>query len=175
MSDPREMLAILVPGAVNLDGTGGRSDARQQLAAALARVRPPWAGDLLLALYTDDLGALKRVNFELMQELAGMVWPEKHPPGTLRRVAAAVLSEYTDPPPCLSCNGTAHAWSLVEGAVASVDCPACNGRGRRRLTPEELAVTVDHWDTWAPRYARLHRLLRAHERAALLAVREAMA
>ena len=174
MSDPREMLAILVPGAVNLDGTGGNSDVRQQLAAALARVRPPWAGDLLLALYADDAGALKRVNFELMQELAGMVWPEKHPPGTLRTVTAAVLAEYVDPPLCLSCNGTAHAWSLVEGAVASVDCPACNGRGRRRLTGDELAQTLDRWDLWAPRYASLHRMLRFHERAALAAVRDAM-
>lgn len=175
MSDYREMLAMLSPGAVNLDGVCGGSDIRQQLTAALARVRPRWAADLLLALYADDDGALKQVGYALMQELAGMTYPEKHPPGTLRRVAYAVLSEYTDPPPCLSCKGTAQTWRMVDGAVAAIDCPACNGRGRRRLTADELAQTLGNFSLWAPRYTALHKLLRAHERAALAAMREAMA
>lgn len=181
MTDYREMLAMLSPGAVNLDGIGINAstgslniDIRQQLAAALARVRPQWGADLLLAMYADDDGALKKVGYALMQELAGMTYPEKHPAGTLRSVAYAVLAEYADPPPCLSCNGTAQTWRMVDGAVTAIDCPACNGRGRRRLTADELAQTLDQWSLWAPRYARLHKLLRANERAALATVREVM-
>ena len=174
MPDYREMLSMLVPGAINLDGSGGRSDMRQQITAALARVRPRWAAELLLARYADDLGALKQVGYALMQELAGMTYPEKHPPGTLRAVAYAVLSEYTDPPPCLSCYGTAQTWQMVEGAVTAIDCPVCGGTGRRRMTNDELAQTLDQWSLWAPRYARLHHMLRAHERAALETLRGAM-
>ena len=173
-TDYREALAKLVPGAINLGGTGGEGDMRQQLMAALARVRPQWAADLLLAMYADDASALKQVGYALMQELAGMTYPEKHPPGTLRRVAYAVLSEYTDPPPCLSCSGTSKTWQMIDGAVTPVDCPSCNGRGRRRLTEDERAQSVGDWDLWAPRYAALHRLLRAHERAALSVLRDAM-
>ena len=176
MPDYREMLALLTPGAVNLDGAGGSSDIRQQLTAALARVRPPWAGDLLLARYADDLTALRQVSYALMSELAGMVWPEKNQKGTLRGVVSLVISEYMDPPSCLSCHGTAKSWKMVEGAVTPVDCPACGGRGRRRMTHEELAsISELPWDTWGPRYARLHKLLRANERAAIATVREAMA
>ena len=84
--DVREMLALLVPGAIDPGAVGGRSDARQMLMGALARVRPTWAGELLLARYADDLGALRHVAYALISELAGLVWPEKNPPGTLRGV-----------------------------------------------------------------------------------------
>lgn len=174
MSDYREMLSMLVPGAINMDGSGGGSDVRQQLTAALARVRPRWAAELLLARYANDRGALKQVSYALMQELAGMTYPEKHPPGTLRRVVYAVMSEYAEPPPCPSCYGTAMTWQMVEGAVTSGDCSSCSGTGRRRLTNDELAQTLDRWNLWAPRYAALYHMLRAHERAALETLRGAM-
>ena len=173
--DIREMLALLVPGAIDPGAVGGRSDVRQMLTGALARVRPQWAGELLLARYADDLGALRHVSYALTSELAGMVWPEKNPPGTLRGVVSMVIREYMCPPPCLSCGGTARAWSMVGGAMSVVDCPACNGRGRRRLTIDELSsISELPWDTWAPRYQRLHRILRANERAALATMREAL-
>lgn len=174
MGDLRESLAKLVPGAMNLGGTGGEGDMRQQLMSALARVRPQWAGDLLLAMYADDASALKQVSYALMQELAAMTYQEKHPPGTLRKVAYAVLAEYTDPPPCLACHGTAKTWQLVDGAVTAIDCPSCNGQGRRRMTDDEREQTLDNWDVWAPRYAAMHRMLRAHERAALSVLRDAI-
>ena len=176
MSDIREMLALLTPGSVSLDGVGGRSDIRQRLLASLARVRPQWAGELLLARYADDRKSRRTVEYALLQELAGMVWPEKNPPGTLRGVVYLVMREYMEPPPCLSCVHTGSAWRMVDGAIQSVDCPACGGTGRRRFTDEELAdISSLPWRVWGPRYASLHRLLRTHERAALGTMREAMA
>lgn len=170
------MLALLVPGAVNLDRSGGGSDVRQRLLAAMARVRPTWAGYLLLALYVDDTAALRTVERAVTTELARMVWPEKHPPGTVRGVVAMVLGQYADPPPCLSCGLHGKAWRMVDGAVKAIDCPACGGSGRRRTTDEELArISGLPSDTWAPRYAALHRLLRMNERAALATMHEAMA
>ena len=175
--DVREMLALLVPGAVDASGRiGGVGDTRQMLMGAMARVRPKWAGELLLARYADDLGALRHVSYALISELASMVWPEKNPPGTLRGVVSMVLGEHMDPPPCLSCGGTSSAWRMVDGAVASTDCPSCQGRGRRQMTADELSITsgLPH-DTWAPRYEHLRRMLRANERAALATMREALA
>ena len=173
--DIREMLALLVPGAIDPGAVGGRSDVRQMLTGALARVRPQWAGELLLARYADDLSALRHVSYALTSELAGMVWPEKNPPGTLRGVVSMVLGEYMEPPPCISCHGTASTWRMVDGAVTAIDCPACGGTGRRRFTDEEMAdISGLPWDTWAPRYAALHRMLRTHERAALATMRIAM-
>lgn len=175
MSDIREMLALLTPGSIDPGAIGGRSDVRQMLTGALARVRPQWAGELLLARYADDLGALRHVSSALLVELAGVVWPDKNPPGTLRGVVSLVISEYMDPPACLSCHGTSQSWKMVDGAVSKIDCPDCQGRGRRRLTNEELAsISELPWDTWAPKYAHLHRMLRTHERAALATMREAM-
>ena len=176
MSDVREMLALLVPGAIDPGAVGGRSDARQMLMGALARVRPTWAGELLLARYADDLGALRHVSYALINELAGMVWPEKNPPGTLRGVVSLVLGEYMDPPPCLSCHGTASTWRMVGGAVTATDCPGCHGRGRRQMTNDELAsISGLASDTWAPRYEHLRRMLRSNERAALATVRDGLA
>lgn len=174
--DIREMLALLVPGAIDPGAVGGRSDVRQMLTGALARVRPQWAGELLLARYADDLSALRHVSYALTSELAGMVWPEKNPPGTLRGVVSMVLGDYMYPPPCLSCHGTASTWRMVDGAVTAIDCPGCGGRGRRQLTNDELAsISGLPSDTWMPRYAHLRRMLRANERAALATMREAMA
>ena len=173
--DVREMLALLVPGAIDPGATGGRSDARQMLMGALARVRPQWAGDLLLARYADDLGALRKVSYALISELAGLVWPEKNPPGTLRGVVSMVIGEYMYPPPCLSCGGTSSAWRMVDGAVASTDCPSCQGRGRRSMTADELSsISGLPHDTWMPRYKHLRRMLRANERAALATMREGL-
>ena len=175
--DVRELFALLAPGAIDASGRmGGTSDTRQMLMGALARVRPKWAADLLLARYADDMGALKSVSYALTSELAGMVWPEKNKPGTLRRVVYMAMQEHVSPPPCLSCHGTASTWRMVDGAVAAIDCPSCQGRGRRRLTDDELAVLSGlAWDTWVPKYAHLRRMLRANERAALEVVREGMA
>ena len=175
--DVRELFALLAPGAIDPSGRmGGTSDTRQMLMGALARVRPKWAADLLLARYADDLGALKSVSYALTSELAGMVWPEKNKPGTLRRVVYMAMEEHVSPPPCLSCHGTASTWRMVDGAVAAIDCPACGGRGRRRLSDDELAESVDlPWAVWRPRYAHLLRMLRAEERAALEVVHEGMA
>ena len=177
MSGIPEMLALLTPGSVSWDGVGvGGSDIRQQLSAALARARPQWAGDLLLARYADDHVALRTVESVLLTELATMVWPDKNPPGTLRGVVGMVLSEYVDPPPCLSCAGTASTWRMVDGAIVSIDCQDCGGRGRRRLTDDELASLCGlPWSIWRPRYVRLHRMLRVHERSAVEALREALA
>jgi hypothetical protein len=111
----------------------------------------------------------------MLTELAGMVWPDKPQPGTLRGVVAMVLGGYVDPPPCLSCAGTASTWSMVDGAVQAIDCPACGGTGRRRATDDELTqISGLPADKWAPRYAALHRLLRTHERAGLATMREAL-
>lgn len=174
--DVRELLALLAPGAIDPGAVGGRSDMRQMLSGALARVRPTWAADLLLARYADDLGALRNVSYALTTELAGMTWPEKNPPGTLRGVVSMVISEYMEPPPCMACRGTTKTWRLVNGAVAAIDCPDCNGRGRRRLSDEERAGISDlSADIWSPRYRRLHSLLRLNERAALEVVREGLA
>ncbi len=173
--DVREMLALLVPGAIDPGAVGGRSDARQMLMGALARVRPTWAGELLLARYADDLGALRKVSYALISELAGLVWPERNPPGTLRGVVSMVLGEYMYPPPCLSCGGTSSAWRMVDGAVASADCPTCQGRGRRQMSADELSsISGLPHDAWSPRYEHLRRMLRAHERAALATMRAAM-
>ena len=169
------MLALLVPGAIDPGAVGGRSDARQMLMGALARVRPKWAGELLLARYADDLGALRKVSYAMITELAGMVWPEKNPPGTLRGVVSLVLREHMEPPPCLSCGGTSSAWRMVDGAVASTDCPSCQGRGRRQMSADELSsISGLPSDTWAPRYEHLRRTLRSNERAALATVREGL-
>ena len=174
--DVREMLALLVPGAIDPGAAGGRSDARQMLMGALARVRPTWAGELLLARYADDLGALRKVSYALISELAGLVWPERNPPGTLRGVVSMVLGEYMCPPPCLSCGGTSSAWRMVDGAVASTDCPSCQGRGRRQMSADELSrISGLPHDTWAPRYEHLRRMLRANERGALATVSEGLA
>lgn len=173
--DIREALALLTPGAVNLDRSGGGSDIRQRLLAAMARVRPTWAGYLLLARYAGDSAALRTVERAMLSELASMAWPDKHKPGVLRCVVSMVLGEYVDPPPCLSCAGTASTWRMVDGAVQAIDCPACGGTGRRRATDDELTqISGLPADKWAPRYAALHRLLRTHERAALSVMREAL-
>ena len=175
MPDIREMLAMLSGGAIALDGVGGTSDIRQAMMAAMARVRPQWAGYCLLACYADDKGARKKVEYALITELAGMVWPEKHPPGTLRGVAYLVMAEYMEPPTCLSCAGTGMTWRMVDGAVQQLDCPACRGRGRRRFTDEEMAdISGLPWGVWGPRYASLHKMLRTHERAALATMRDAL-
>ena len=175
MSDVREMLSLLTPGAVNLDRSGGGSDIRQRLLAAMARVRPTWAGYLLLARYAGDNAALRTVERAMLTELASAVWPDKPKPGTLRGVVSMVLCEYVDPPPCLSCAGTASTWRMVDGAVKAIDCPACGGSGRRRATDDELTqISGLPAGKWAPRYAALHRLLRTHERAALSTMREAL-
>lgn len=176
MSDVREMLALLVPGAIDPGAVGGRSDARQMLMGALARVRPTWAGELLLARYADDLGALRHVAYALINELAGLVYPEKNPPGTLRGVVSMVLGEHMAPPPCLSCGGTASTWRMVDGAVTPTDCPSCQGRGRRQMTADELSrISGLPNDIWMPRYSHLRQMLRANERAALATVREGLA
>jgi len=176
--DIREALALLVPGAVNLDRSGGGSDIRQRLLSAMARVRPTWAGYLLLARYAGDTAALRTVERALLVELVklvGGVCPDKPPPGTLRGVVSMVLGEYADPPPCLSCAGTASTWRMVDGAVQAIECPACGGSGRRRATDDELTqISGLPADKWAPRYAALHRLLRTHERAALATMKEVM-
>ena len=173
--DIREMLALLRPGAIALDGGGGRSDIRQSLMAAMARVRPKWAGDCLLACYADDSSARRSVEYALITELAGAVWPEKNPPGTLRGIAYLVMAEYIEPPSCLSCAGTGMTWRMMDGAIQQLDCPACRGRGRRRFTDEEMAdISGLPWDVWGPRYASLHKMLRANERAALATMRDAL-
>ena len=176
MPDIREMLALLLgQGSMKMQNNGGVSDIQQRLLAALARVRPTWAGDCLLACYADDSSARRSVEYALITELAGMVWPEKNPPGTLRGIAYLVMAEYIEPPSCLSCAGTGMTWRMVEGAIQQLDCPACRGRGRRRFTDDEMAdISGLPWDVWGPRYARLHKLLRANERAALATMREAM-
>ena len=93
----------------------------------------------------------------------------------VRGVVSMVLCEYVDPPPCLSCAGTASTWRMVDGAVKAIDCPACGGSGRRRATDDELTqISGLPAGKWAPRYAALHRLLRTHERAALSTMREAL-
>lgn len=176
MGDIREMLALLAPGAANMDGVGSNTDLRQRLLMALARVRPAWAGDLMLARYADIQGARRTVEYALMSELASAVWPEKNPPGTLRAMVYLALSEYMTPPSCLSCTGTTQTWRMVDGAVTPVDCPACGGSGRRRFTQEELAdISGLPWQTWKPRHAMLHRMLRMNERAAIATMREALA
>ena len=174
--DVRELFALLLPGAVDPGGAGGRSDVRQMLLAALARVRPQWAGELLLARYAANLGALRHVSRAMTAELAGMVWPEKNAPGTLRGVVSMVLGEYMDPPPCMSCNGTAATWRMVDGAVTAMDCPSCQGKGRRRMTGDELSsISGLPSGAWEPRYGHLRRMLHVNERAALATIRDAMA
>lgn len=175
MADVREMLALLTPGAIDPGWSGGGGYIQQILMGAMARVRPTWAGYLLLARYAGDHAALRTVERAMLTELAGMVWPDKPKPGTLRGVVSMVLGEYVDPPPCLSCAGTASTWRMVDGAVQAIDCPACGGSGRRRATDDELTqISGLPADKWAPRYAALHRLLRANERAALATMREAL-
>lgn len=173
--DVRELIGLLSAGAIDWSATGGRSDARQMVAGALAKIRPRWGAQLLLALYAADAGAARQVELAVTVELAGMIWPEKHPPGTWRHLARMATAEYLDPPKCLHCTGTTHTWRMVDGAVTPVDCPECHGKGTRQYTDEELIEASGlPWAVWGQRYRRLHKMLRDHERAALATVRADM-
>ena len=143
---------------------------------AMASIRPTWGGDLLLAKYAGDGQARKTVESALLTQMAEMVWPEKHPPNTWRPLVRMALEEHMDPPECLSCRRTARAWVIVDGALQSVDCQECHGRGTRSRTAEELAEAsgVD-WALWGPRYRKLRRTLRVTERAAVSALLDALA
>lgn len=166
---------MLSPGAIQWDALGYGSDARQMLSGALASIRPAWGSDLLLARYAADDKARKSVEYVLMAQMADMVWPEKHPPNTWRPLVRMAILEHIDPPECAACKRTTKSWMMADGALQSLPCPVCNGRGTRNRDEEELAEAAGvDWAIWGPRYRALRRTLRVTERAALSAMSDAL-
>ena len=179
MTDYRELMALLLPGGVDLASMGIRgkpSDIRQMLCGALAAVDPGWAADLLRARYADDTVARGRVERGLLIECTRTYRAKPgHAPGTLRALAWMALAEYIDPAKCPQCAGTCSGWLVVEGQLQERDCTACAGSGTRFYTDGERAAVVgEGWSAWRGVHDGMLRTLRAWEAAAVLTLSEQM-
>lgn len=179
MTDYRELMALFLPGGVDLASLGIRgqpSDVRQMLCGALSAVEPPWAADLLRARYADDTVARRRVERGLLIECTKTYRAGAgHKPGTLSALAWLALVEHIEPTKCAECAGTGMEWALQGGAVTQCDCPACRGQGRVAYTDAQRADVVgDDWSAWRDVYGGMLRTLRAWEAAAVLTLSEQM-
>ena len=175
MSDIREALSLLVPGAIDIEHTPtADTQAREMLMGALAAIRPQWAADLLLAKYANDAGARRSVEIGLLYDMSGWyVTKPGHKAGTLQTLCAMAVTEHLSAPQCQHCKGTGLDYQLIDSALSECACAACYGRGRVEYTDaERAAMTGLDWLSWAAPYGRLLMILRRMEAAAVLAAGE---
>ena len=175
MSDIREALSLLVPGAIDIEHTPtADTQAREMLMGALAAIRPQWAADLLLAKYTDDAKARRSVEIGLLYDMSGWYSTKPgHKAGTLQSLCSMAVTEHLSAPLCPACKGTGSDYQMIDQAVTPCACAACYGRGRVDYTDaERAALTRLEWVAWSAPYGRLLVILRRIEAAAVLAAGE---
>lgn len=168
--------SVLGPSHVDFGALGvqmRRSDMRAQLSAALGKVQPRAAADLMLARYADDEGALQAVEREMLIQMSK--WCAKPPrPGLLRALCRAALQQHIRPDPCPECN--AHGWVWVD--TAREMCMECFGSGRQHDDLDNV-LPATAWAGWEQPYVewvynRLRTMLRRWEREAKGAVKDQM-
>lgn len=156
--DPRQLIAILSPQAVDLFHIPGGWDhiTPSLVAAALAIVRPEAStfGKIKYARMNSEAHRLATMTLNIVtQRPYRRTWPKSEPDRRARTVVNLALIEAVHPPVCDTCNGR----KVAEIGSLKVTCGGCGGTGMRYSVDAARARALQlSEDEWTARWKRLH-------------------
>lgn len=165
-----EILAMLEPKSVRLDGCGGGNATitKDDVNAACAGCNETGL-DLMLAKISEDRTVQNRAFYKLYTQTIELAakkqWRFKKGEDRIRSLVQLAIYEHTSTPRCPSCHGTKINRRMQP-------CKRCGGTGRYKIKDSQRARALDveqsTWSrVWADRYAEITRMISDYESQAL--------